>query len=127
MVFMPGWILGGAAAGIPKVVKEFGSNLHNIVDIIITWPTLLLGLGVQTVSLYSGLMTLGVFLGTDGVVFWGSSGRHSWSACSVCDVFVVRWISQHCKSRGFTDRQWVGDELSRNFDRDHCEGHIFPS
>jgi hypothetical protein len=46
MAIMPSWVIAGGAVGIPQVIETFGSDLSIVVDTLVTWPSLLLGLGV---------------------------------------------------------------------------------
>jgi hypothetical protein len=114
MAVMPSWIIGGGAVGIPQVMKAFGSELSQVVDTLVTWPSLLLGLGVfyPRNGERQRAEDLDFFLGAVRVVLWSASHFTCWFSSYVCDVFLVSWITQYRKSRGFSDCRGVRYGLS---------------
>jgi hypothetical protein len=127
MALMPGWALAGPATAIPLFIKDFNSDLNSVVDAVINWPTLLLGLGVKS-SFIAFLLTgcPGPLLGAVRVVLWSPSFCTFRFSCRHRYPFLGWRGSQSGQYGGFSYCLCVGFELPTTSVRNHCEGHLFP-
>jgi len=88
-IVFSGWATLGAGSAIPAMMEEFNRDLNSVVNAVVTWAVLLLGVGV-VVSIVNADCVTDFFLGSRYVVLGDPSYRSRRYRDCFCLLYLGR-------------------------------------
>ena len=90
-IVFSGWATLGAGSAIPVLMREFDQDLTSVVNAVINWAVLLLGIGVHILNtlLFKLIVScIDLFLGSCNVVFRHPPGWSHSHGISFCVLYL---------------------------------------
>jgi hypothetical protein len=87
MTSTAGWISSGLVSAFPTFLEEFHHSTQDTINGLVNWVVLMFGIGVNLLA-FPALIEIGLFLGTDRLVFRSASNDSHRSFHYVCNTYL---------------------------------------